>query len=123
MVGTSGAVIGIDRSPQAIAVAKERARAPGFRSARFYVYSVEAVSRDVCGALRIQWDAGTERDGEGVRGAGGVNRTTRGRCRPSRVLMENFFVSPTWQIENKSSKWLPRSGWKTTEHQAYDVAP
>src|SRR5258708_19277853 len=44
MVGTSGAIIGIDCSPQAIAMAKERARHQGFQRASFYVSSVEDFS-------------------------------------------------------------------------------
>ena len=45
MVGTSGSIIGIDRAPEAIAMAKERARNYGFQQADFYVSSVEDFSR------------------------------------------------------------------------------
>jgi len=41
IVGASGSIIGIDRSPEAIAMAKERARHHGFQQADFYVSSVE----------------------------------------------------------------------------------
>jgi ubiquinone/menaquinone biosynthesis C-methylase UbiE len=41
IVGASGSTIGIDRSPEAIAMAKERARHHGFQQADFYVSSVE----------------------------------------------------------------------------------
>ena len=44
MVGTSGSIVGIDRSPEAIALAKERARHQGFKQAGFYVSSVEDFS-------------------------------------------------------------------------------
>src|SRR5260221_2346713 len=44
MVGTSGAIIGIDCFPEAIAMAKERARHKGFQRASFYVSSVEDFS-------------------------------------------------------------------------------
>jgi ubiquinone/menaquinone biosynthesis C-methylase UbiE len=44
MVGTFGSIIGIDRAPEAIAMAKERARNYGFQQADFYVSSVEDFS-------------------------------------------------------------------------------
>jgi 2-polyprenyl-3-methyl-5-hydroxy-6-metoxy-1,4-benzoquinol methylase len=44
MVGTSGAVVGIDQSADAIAMAKERARIRGFQESSFRVSSVEEFS-------------------------------------------------------------------------------
>jgi SAM-dependent methyltransferase len=44
MVGAFGSIIGIDRSPEAIAMAKERARQHGFQQADFSVSSVEDFS-------------------------------------------------------------------------------
>ena len=44
MVGTSGSIVGIDRSAEAIALAKERARQQGFKQVDLYISSVEDFS-------------------------------------------------------------------------------